>query len=117
MATPGLVESGIILKQGDTFSLSFEFTDDDGSPVTGAASKFKSQVRNKPKGVLYGELSVIEDSNKAGTYIIQSGITDGVQDTQTWKAGTAYFDIQYTDEDIVTSTHSIKFTVVGDITV
>lgn len=117
MATSGLVESGIILKQGDTFSLSFTFTDDGGSPVTGAASKFKSQVRSKPNGVLYGELSVREDSNRAGTYILQSGITDGVQDTQTWKEGTAYFDIQYTDEDIVTSTYTTKFTVVGDITV
>lgn len=116
MAIYGLVESDIILKQGDTFSVSFKFADAEGLPVTGATSKFKSQVRNKANGDLYGNLSVREDSDNAGTYILQSGITDGVQDTQLWKEGTGYFDIQYTDGDVVTSTNTVKFKIVGDVT-
>lgn len=118
MATEiGIVTSEIVLKQGDTFSVSFEFTDSEGSAVTGAASKFKSQVRKKANGTLYGELSITEDSETGGTYIVRSGVTDDVQDTQAWPVGSAVFDIQYTDDDIVTSTYTISFEIVGDVTV
>ena len=117
MATAGIIESDIILKQGDTFAQSFTFTDNNGEPVTGVSGNFKSQVRNKPNGTLYGELSIREDTDTPGTYIIQSGVTLGVQDTQTWKDGPAYFDIQYSVDDIVSSTYTVKFTIVGDLTV
>lgn len=116
--TPGLTVSDIILKQGDTFLYSYPVTDSNGAPVTGIASKFKSQVKSRPgtRGELYGNLTVTEDTETAGTYILKSGVTDGVQDTQIWKEGTAVFDIQYTDAGVVRSTYTIQFTIVGDVT-
>jgi hypothetical protein len=113
-AQPGIIESEIILKQGDTFYKSFTATDASGSPVTGLASSFKSQVLDKENGTVYGTLTITESGTSPGTYIMQSGSTNGVQDTQTWKTGNAIFDIQYTASGKVFSTYTIKFKIVGD---
>lgn len=120
MATtkPGVIVSDIILKQGDTFLYSFPATEDDGSAATGIAARFKSEVYNRSGSgkTKYGTLSVTEDSTTAGTYILQSGTTDGVQDTQDWPEGKAVFDIQYSEDNIVRSTYTIQFEIIGDVT-
>jgi hypothetical protein len=119
MATvPGVTISDILLKQGDTFLYSFEVTDANGDPLTGIANRFKSQVKSRAgsKGTIYSSLTVTEDSATPGTYVLKSGVTDGVQDTQSWTEGTAVFDIQYTDGDVVRSTYTIQFTISGDVT-
>lgn len=115
---PGVILSDIILKQGDTFLYSFPATQDDGSAANGIASRFKSEVYNKPGTgkTKYGTLSITEDSSTPGTYILRSGVTTGVQDTQTWPEGKAVFDIQYTEDGIVRSTYTIQFEIVGDVT-
>lgn len=119
MATkPGVIISDIILKQGDTFLYSFPATEDDGTPATGIASRFKSEVYNRSGSgkTKYGTLSITEDNAVAGTYILRSGTTNGIQDTQEWAEGKAVFDIQYSEDNIVRSTYTIQFEIVGDVT-
>lgn len=115
MATnPGVIESDIILVKGDTFLKSITATDTNGDPVSGLASSFKSQVFDKEDGTVYGSLSISESDTIPGTYIFKSGSTNGVQDTLSWKAGSAMFDIQYTASGVVRSTYKVKFKIVGD---
>lgn len=119
MATTAPIESGIVLKQGDTFYYSFPVTDDDANPVTGLEGNFKSQVYDRAGSgrTKYGDLTITESETVSGTYELRSGVTDGVQDTQEWPVSKPVFDIQYTEGTIVKSTSTLKFEIVGDVTV
>ena len=95
-------------KQGDTFGCLVVLNDASGDPLTNKAADLKSQVRDF-RGTLIEELA-IRETDVAGTYLLECS------DTELWPVSTLYIDIQYTDEDVITSTETLSISVVKDVT-
>lgn len=100
------------LKQGDTLAFYIDL-EAGGSPIVGAESKLRCQVRDKKMSALYGELTITADANTQGRYLVQT-TTRG--ETQDWAPGEATLDIQYTDGNIVKSTETLLITIEKDVT-
>jgi hypothetical protein len=97
------------IKRGDTFSFIASLKDSAGEPLTGVASKLKSQVRNKAD-VLYSEL-IITETEILGNYLFKA------PDTSAYPTGTElYLDIEYTNDGTITSSETIAVPVVKDVT-
>lgn len=100
----------ITIKRGDTLSFILRRIDEEGEPQIGIASKLKSQIRNR-KDVLITEF-IITETTDLGDYlfVVPANITSSLD------VGTYYFDVEYTDNDIVSSSKTEEIQVVKDIT-
>ncbi len=95
------------IKKGNTFAFTAVF--DDNGPVTGIANKLKAQVRD-PFDKLLAELQISETGTQ-GTYLFRAE-----QNTEDWPIGQLLCDIQYSENDVVTSSETFYFNVVKDVT-
>lgn len=96
-------------KRGDSFGLTVSLTDSLDAPITGAASRLRSQIRTVT-GSLVAELDITE-SGTAGTYFLQAG------ETESWPIELVRMDVEYTSEGgAVSSTETMEFQVEEDIT-
>jgi hypothetical protein len=108
------------LKQGDTFTFYANLTNRNGAPLTGAASKLRSQIRTFDD-IKLSELAISEwvdpDAGQEGHVTITGRylLRDTVG-TQSWPVGTHFIDVQYTDSGTVSSSETFSLNVEGDIT-
>ena len=100
----------ITVKRGDTLSFILRRTDEEGNPQTGIASKLKSQIRNR-KDVLITEF-IITETTELGDYlfVVPANVTNS------FDVGTYFFDVEYTDNNIKSSSQTEQIQVVKDIT-
>lgn len=95
-------------KRGDTFAFTASIKDSSGTPIIGAISKLKCQIRNN-LDVLMGETTITEPTS--GNYMFK------IANTEFWPTGiTLYLDIQYTDNDVITSSETISVQIEKDVT-
>lgn len=97
-------------KRGDTFSFITTFNDSQGQPMIGIVSKLKCQVRDS-KNILVCEMT-IQETVTAGEYLFSVPASI----TKDWPLEILYLDIEYKDNDIVTSSETMSFRVIRDIT-
>ena len=97
-----------IIKRGDTFAFTAAF-EENSAPVTGIAEKLMSQVRD-PFDKKIADLQIAETSTP-GTYLLK---TD--EPTADWPEGQIYCDIQYSENDVVTSSETFSINVIKDVT-
>lgn len=100
----------ITLKRGDTLSFIVTRKDDQGQPLTGDASKLKSQLRTR-EDKLAAEFSITE-TETPGDYLFKVD----AQTTKDFRPGELYFDIEYRDDDIVYSSETMTVNVIKDVT-
>lgn len=104
------------LKRGDTFAFCAQLTDTNGDPLLDAENKLRSQVRTA-KDVLLAELTITAYTNPITQLLVEGAyVFISVEDTSDWPTGKVYFDIQYTNNNIVVSTETVFITIVADIT-
>lgn len=100
-------------KRGDTFSYIVAIVESRGystTPVINKTANFRSQVRRKFDRKLMTEL-VPSETAIPGTYQFLC-----IESTQSWQPGEYIIDIQYTDNNIITSSKTFSLTVVEDVT-
>jgi hypothetical protein len=86
----------LTIKKGDTFAFIAAISSNN-APLTGASDKLSSQVKNF-KGAVVSDMTVSETETQ-GSYLFRTN-------TDLWKEDTVlFFDIKYTDNDIVSSTN------------
>lgn len=96
-------------KTGDTFAFIATIKDEAGVPIVGKAHLLKSQVRNY-KDELIAEL-IISETETPGNYLFKA------LDTADWPLNEELrTDIQYTDNEIVTSSETIMIPMAKDVT-
>ena len=98
------------VKRGDTLSFVVKRKNTDGSPMTGDENKLRSQLRDK-SDVLQGEF-VITETDTLGEYLFVIPPTV----TKNWKEGSLFFDIEYRDGDLVSSSTTSEVKVIKDVT-
>ena len=97
-------------KRGDTFSFITTFNDSQGQPMVDILSRLKCQIRNSKNMLIY-EIS-IQETATAGEYLFSAPASV----TRNWPLENLYLDIEYKDGDIVTSSETMSFQVIRDIT-
>lgn len=97
-------------KRGDTFAFVSIFKNENDIPRVGITSQLKCQIRND-KDEFISEMSISETTTQ-GEYLF----TVSAEQTQDWPLETLFLDIQFTDNDIVTSSETMFFRVAKDIT-
>jgi len=102
----------IIKKQGDTWVLSCQYTDENGDAASLAGVTILSQVRDE-QSVLLLEFETTVILASAGTFTL----TAPAADTVDLNSGKHLFDIQFTDTaGAVHSTVTEKFVILADNT-
>lgn len=97
-------------KQGDTYIVSCQLTDNDDQPINITNFTIRSQVRT-PTDDLIAELTITKTDSELGMFDMEE------TDTQSWPVGCQFQDIEYTDGDgIIVSTQTFKIDVQQDIT-
>lgn len=100
----------IKFKQGDTYIVSCQLTDDDDQPIDITNFDIRSQVRT-PSNELIAQLEITKTDSPLGMFEMEEA------DTQDWPAGCQFQDIEYTDDQgIIVSTQTFKIDVQKDIT-
>lgn len=95
-------------KRGDTFSFIASMSDSSGAPIIGAAEKLRCQIRDASDR-MQGETTITEPTS--GNYLFK------ISSTALWPANTTlYLDIQYVDNDIITSSETISVLIEKDVT-
>ena len=100
----------ISVKRGDTLSFVVKRRNTDGSPMTGDASKLRSQLRDKSDN-LQGEF-IITETDILGDYLFVVPATV----TKNWAIGSLFFDVEFKDGDIVSSSATSEIKVTKDVT-
>ena len=103
-------------KRGDSFAFYANLTDKaTGDPIDIDANLIMCQVRNST-GKLYATLDVSKHAEIAGRYLFQTTRTV----TSTWPASQMgvllYVDIQFTLNDVTSSTETFSVNVMQDVT-
>ena len=98
------------MKRGDTFAFQMTLQNTDLSPITGASAKLKSQVRDDNE-TLWADL-VVSETSTPGTYLF---VADA-EITKNWPLVTMYTDIEYTDNEITTSSETLSVVICKDVT-
>ncbi|WP_089610097.1 hypothetical protein [Dehalobacterium formicoaceticum] len=98
------------IKRGDTFSFTAELKDNvTGDVLTGIADKLRCQCRTNGTHKLIDEMVIAEIT--PGTYLFSAGQTDD------WGAGfRLLLDIEYTYDNVVSSSETFFVDVEADIT-
>lgn len=96
------------IKPGETFAIPAQIETDDGTPITGAADKFKCQIRNT-LNKLIADVEISE-TDEPGQYIFK------VANTENWPVGTLLTDILYNDGGKIQISETLKIIVVKEVT-
>ncbi len=96
------------IKPGETFAIPAQIETDDGTPITGAADKFKCQIRTS-LDKLIAEVQITE-TDVPGQYIFK------VENTENWPVGTLLTDILYNDGEKIQISETLKIIVVKEVT-
>jgi len=101
----------LMVKRGDTFNFTIIAKDANEEAISGAAARFKTQIRSGG-GVLYSDL-IITETDTPGQYIFRA------LSTESWPGGSVlYTDIQYTDiNGDILSSDTIAIDVRKDVTI
>ena len=103
--------TNITLKQGETFTLLGQYTEDDGTtPKSLVGITLTSQIRDHCYNLI-SNLTVTITNASSGIYTITS-----LTDTLTWKAGTHFWDIKEVQSGVVTCTTTTNIVVQKAVT-
>lgn len=100
----------IELKRGDTLSFVVRRKTETGEPMTGEALKLKSQIRDKFDKLV--AVFTITETEIPGDYLL----VVPAENTKAFPLGTVYFDVEYRDGNIVTSSDTMEIAVTKDVT-
>lgn len=97
------------IKRGDSFAFIAVMLDVNDQPLIEIESFLKAEVRDKNE-TLIAELTV-SATEVPGEYKFS------IKDTTSWPVGQyVYTDIQYTDDDVISSSDTMKILVERDVT-
>jgi len=100
----------VTIKRGDTLSFIIRRTNELDQPQTGVANKLKSQIRDKEENLIAS--FIITETDEPGDYLFLVP----AEKTRLFQIGTYFFDVEFTDNDIVSSSETALIRVVKDYT-
>lgn len=96
-------------KRGDTFVISAQYCQDNGTPASLAGYSIKSQLRDQGDNLVH-EFTISVTDEALGKFSFAP------VDTSLWPLGTLMMDIQYTVGDAIVSTDKIELDIVKKVT-
>jgi len=96
-------------KRGDTFVLTAQYCQDNGTPASLAGYSIKSQLRDQGDNLVH-EFAINVTDEALGKFSFTP------VDTSQWPLGALVMDIQYTFDIVVVSTGKIELEIIKKVT-